>query len=150
MAQSVFLCPTRPVFSQEKGIFNVFVRNKSAKHYHYLDSYRLISTVVKMSTTFYLSFNILASSVCLRTAETIENCGGFVNFITLTCKPGDPGRPAGPVMPRKPLTEEYNSQVKTTKDLFHAGLLYSSERSIQNSQLLGQKYFKCIKIFRRH
>ena len=40
--------------------------------------------------------------MCPIRAETKENCGGFVNFITLTCKPGDPGRPAGPVMPRKP------------------------------------------------
>ena len=56
MAQSVFLCLTRPVFSQEREIFNVIVRNKSIKPYHYLDSYRVISTIVKMSTTFYLSF----------------------------------------------------------------------------------------------
>ena len=46
MAQSVFLCLTRPVFSQEREIFNVIVRNKSIKPYHYLDSYRVISTVV--------------------------------------------------------------------------------------------------------
>lgn len=97
--QSVFLCLTRPVFSQEMDIFIVVVRNKSTKSYHYLDSYRVISTVVKMSTPFYLSF---FTFVCPIRAETIENCGGFVNFITLTCKPGDPGRPAGPVMPRKP------------------------------------------------
>lgn len=56
IAQSVFLCLTRPVFSQEMDIFNVIVRNKSTKPYHYLDSYRLIGNVVKMSTTFYLSF----------------------------------------------------------------------------------------------
>ena len=56
MMQSVFLCLTRPVFSQEMDIFIVVVRNKSTKPYHYLDSYRVISTVVKMSTPFYLSF----------------------------------------------------------------------------------------------
>ena len=56
MAQSVFLCLTRPVFFREMDIFIVIVRNKITKPYHYLDSYRLLSTVVKMSTTFYLSF----------------------------------------------------------------------------------------------
>ena len=57
MAQSVFLCLTRPVFFfREMDIFFVIVRNKITKPYHYLDSYRLLSTVVKMSTTFYLSF----------------------------------------------------------------------------------------------
>ena len=103
MAQSVFLCLTRPVFSQEMDNFNVIVRYKSTKPYHYLDSYRLISTVVKMSTGYlsFKHFGVIRVSYIIR-AEAIENCGGFVNFITLTCKPGDPGRPAGPVMPRKP------------------------------------------------